>query len=162
MKKSVALLVLLLAAMLAAVGVLPVGMPEELSATTAQTSDGRVYAAENRDAVSRIYTLRNNEIFEVYEEFRVQGGAESRIARVAAEKQDVYFLRAFTDGKRWELLKLADGMAAPAAQGSFETGGTVTGLAVRNGTTYITVVHTDGTVAVYAYGNTDRTHLPSH
>ena len=159
MKKSVALLVLLLAAMLAAGGVLPVGMPEELSATTAQTSDGRVYAAENRDAVSRIYTLRNNEIFEVYEEFRVQGGAESRIARVAAEKQDVYFLRAFTDGKRWELLKLADGMAAPAAQGSFETGGTVTGLAVRNRTTYITVVHTDGTVAVYAYGNTDRSGL---
>ena len=155
MKKTVALLVLLLAAMLAAVGVLPVGMPEELAVTgTVQASDGGVLAVENRTAVSRIYTLYGNEISGLYEEFRVRNGAESTIARVAAEKQDVYFIRVFGDGKRWELLKLANGAAASVATDAFDESGTVTGLVSRDGTVYITVVHTDGTVAVYTCGDT--------
>jgi len=153
MRKTVMLLALLLAVMLAAAGSLPLGVPGNLLPGPARTPDNEILAAENRLLVSRIYTLRSGVISQLYEELRVQDGKECGIARVAAEKQNVYFLRAFADGVNWQLMKLENGAAVSVEKGAFEQSARMTGLTALNGTVWITAMHTDGTVSVYECGS---------
>lgn len=153
MRRTVTLLALLLVVMLTAAGALPLGVPGDLVPGAAKTSDNETLAAENRQLVSRIYTLRGGVISRIYEELRVQNGKESSIARVAAEKRAVYFLRAFAGGMDWQLMKLENGAAVPVQKGAFEQSAAVMGLAVRDGTVWITAMHGDGTVSVYECGS---------
>ena len=153
MKRTVTLLTLLLAVMLAVACALPFGLPgENVTSGTAQTSGGDVLAVENRQLVSRIYTLRNRVITQVYEEVRIQNGMESEIVRVAVD-QKVYFIRAFADGVEWELLKLEDDTAMSVSRGAFEKSAKITGLTAHNGTFWITTMNVDGTASVYECGS---------
>ena len=66
-------------------------------------------------------------------------GKECGIARVAAEKQNVYFLRAFADGVNWQLMKLENGLLRivpavyTAVPGGARGGWQLTGLQIRAG-----------------------------
>ena len=69
MKRMTILLALLLAGMLAAASVMPWGLPdtEDLVPGPTEREDGAVLTAENRWFTSRIYTLREGCVSEVYE-----------------------------------------------------------------------------------------------
>ncbi|MBQ3497087.1 MAG: hypothetical protein IJA73_03065, partial [Oscillospiraceae bacterium] len=149
MKRIFALLALALAVMLAAVSALPLGLPEQ-TAVSAQTADGRLLAAENRAAVSRIYTLREGGIIDVYEEFRVRAGRECSIAYIAADEEDIYFLRFYGDGTQ-ELARLVDGAAAPLHSEAARDDEILVDLAARGGVLYLTAMNADGGATVYTY-----------
>ena len=99
MKRVTILLALLLAGKLAAASMMPWGLPdtENLVSGPAEREDGSVLAAENRWFTSRIYTLRDGQVSEVYEESRIRGGEESRIVRVASLEDAACFIRILGD-----------------------------------------------------------------
>lgn len=152
MKRVALLTALLLAAVLSAVCVLPWGEPTgELAAGPAETADGAVLAAENRRFTSRIYTLREGRVDEVYEEPRLRGGEERRIARVAVADGEVCFLRLLGDGGEWELARLENGTAQSLHREAFEDEITVTGLQGRDGVFWITGIGANRAIFVYEY-----------
>lgn len=152
MRKTATLLILLLVVVLAAAGASPLGLPEEtLLSGPAQISGGDVIAAENHRLASRLYTLRDGVVTQLYEEFRIQNGKESAIVRVAADKKNVYFLRSFADGMEWELLKLENGEAVSRQNGALDERADITGLTVQDEEFWITAMHDDGTISVYEY-----------
>lgn len=140
MKRMAALAIAVLLAALALVGALPAGLPAgSAESVSAQQADGTVLAVENRRFTSRIYTLKDGVVQGVYEELRLQGGQESRIARAAAADQ-AYFLRTLSGGAAWELLSLENGRAQLLRQGRSGVEGTVTGFQMKDGTAWVTTV----------------------
>lgn len=142
MKRMTILLALLLAGMLAVAGAMPWGLPntEDLVPGPAEREDGAVLAAENRWFTSRVYTLREGRVAELYEESRIRGGEESRIVRAAALGDGACFIRILGDGADWELVKLENGKAELLHRDTFEDEVTVTGLRVRGDSYWITAV----------------------
>ena len=142
MKRMTILLALLLAGMLAVAGAMPWGLPntEDLVPGPAEREDGAVLAAENRWFTSRVYTLREGRVAELYEESRIRGGEESRIVRAAALGDGACFIRILGDGADWELVKLENSKAELLHRDPFEDEVTVTGLRVRGDSYWITAV----------------------
>lgn len=149
MKRTFTLLALLLAVMLTAVCALPLGMPLQTDASV-QTADGGYLAAENRALVSRIYTLREGEIADVYEEFRVREGRECSIAYVAADETDTYFVRFYADGTQ-EIAKLTDGTALSLYSEAMHSDEVLVDLAAKDGIVWMTALNMDGGASVYTY-----------
>lgn len=159
MKRMTALAGLLLAALLAIACVLPWGLPSEQAETApAEPADGTILAAENRRFTSRIYTLRDGAISGMYEEFRLRDGQESRIARVTADGDEVFFLRTL-DGGDWELAQLEDGRAEALCRYTPENAGTVTGLRAEGETVWITAVGENQAIFVYRWTEAEGTAL---
>lgn len=160
MRKTITWLAVLLAVMLVIAGAMPWGLPADtLVSGPATQADGDVLVAENRDMVSRIYTLRGGQVAELYQEARFRNGAENDIVRIAADGEDTYFVRVFKNGDDWELLQLRDGSAVSLHQGTFEEKLTVTGLAAREGTVWVTGVGANGATFVYEYTEADGVKL---
>lgn len=155
MRKLTAGLIGLLAAMLAVAAVMPWGLPVagQLAEGPAVLGDGSVLAVENRPLVSRIYTLREETPAQIYEELRIRqsDGREYTAVRVAADGSEAYFLRVFQGGKDWELMRLEGTKAVSIYQGTFEEDVTVTGLAAKNGTVWITAIGGNKAIFVYEY-----------
>ena len=153
MKRMTLLLALLLAGMLAAASVLPWGLPdtEDLVPGPTEREDGAVLTAENRWFTSRIYTLREGRVSEVYEESRVRGGEESRIVRAAALEDGACFIRILGDGADWELVKLENGRAELLHRDTFEDKVMVTGLRVQGDSYWITAVGDNKAIFIYEY-----------
>ena len=152
MKKIITPLLALLVAMLIAVGMLPWGLPGETMVPGAvETSNGSVAVAENRDFSSRIYTLRNGEVSEVYRESRYRDGQLSSIAGLTTDGINVYFMRTPENSAQWELMQLEQGEAHPVARGEFNGEMRVTGLATEEDVIWITGVLENGAVSVYSY-----------
>ena len=150
MRKIIMPLAALLAAMLILVGVMPWGMPaQDLVAGPVDGTDNRVLVAENKAMISRIYTLRENEVEDIYQEARLHDNVETRIARVATEDNHVYFVRLLGDGTQWELVQKTGDTLETLYQGIFENGQRVTGLAVKNGIVWITGVASNKASYVY-------------
>ena len=157
MKRMTILLALLLAGMLAVAGVMPWGLPdaENLVSGPAEQTDGVVLTAENRCFTSRIYTLREGRVCEVYEESRIRSGEESRIVRVSALGDGACFIRILNDGSDWELVKLENGKAELLHRDIFAYKVTVTGLRAQGDSYWITVVGDNGAISVYEYSAED-------
>ena len=157
MKRMTILLALLLAGMLAAASVMSWGLPdtENLVPGPVERADGTVLAAENRWFTSRIYTLQEGRISEVYEESRIRGGEESRIVRAAALEDGACFIRILNDGADWELVKLENGKAELLHRDTFENEVTVTGLRVQGESFWITAVGANEAIFIYEYTATD-------
>ena len=157
MKRMTILLALLLAGMLAAASVMSWGLPdtENLVPGPVERADGTVLAAENRWFTSRIYTLQEGRISEVYEESRIRGGEESRIVRAAALEDGACFIRILNDGADWELVKLENGKAELLHRDTFENEVTVTGLQVQGESFWITAVGANEAIFIYEYTATD-------
>ena len=152
MKKITTPLVVLLIAVMIAVGMCPWGMPgETMVPGAARLSDDSVVVAENRSYTSRIYTLKNETVSGLYRESRLDGGVSRSIARVASDAEQVYFLRIAENAGDWMLMQLENGVAETVAQGSFENEMTVTGLAAQGGLIWITGVLENGAIAVYEW-----------
>ena len=153
MKRMTILLALLLAGMLVAASVMPWGLPdsEDLVPGPTEREDGTVLTAENRWFTSRIYTLREGRVSEVYEESRIRGGEESRIVRAAALEDGVCFIRVLGDREAWELVKLENGRAELLHRDTFEDKVTITGLRVRGDSCWITAVGDNKAVFIYEY-----------
>lgn len=155
MKRMTALTALLLALLLVCACALPWGLPGETGEDgPAQQADGAVLAVENRRFTSRVYTLREGRVHAVYEESRLRGGQESRIARVAAADGAVYFLRVL-DGTEWELARLEDGRASALYRDRPEEAASVTGLRAENGTVWITAMGENQAIFVYRWTEAD-------
>ena len=104
MKRMTVLTALLLAAFFSVVSILSWGLPDgEYVAGPAQLTDGRVLVGENRRFTSRIYTLRDGRVDKVYEESRLSGGEERRVARLTTVNDAVFYLREINGGEAWEL-----------------------------------------------------------
>lgn len=161
MKRMTILLALLLAGMLAVAGAMPWGLPntEDLVPGPAEREDGAVLAAENRWFTSRVYTLREGRVAELYEESRIRGGEESRIVRAAALEDGACFIRILGDGADWELVKLENGKAELLHRDTFEDEVTVTGLRVRGDSYWITAVGANKAIFIYEYTVSDGTRL---
>lgn len=161
MKRMTILLALLLAGMLAVAGAMPWGLPntEDLVPGPAEREDGAVLAAENRWFTSRVYTLREGRVVELYEESRIRGGEESRIVRAAALEDGACFIRILGDGADWELVKLENGKAELLHRDTFEDEVTVTGLRVRGDSYWITAVGANKAIFIYEYTVSDGTRL---
>lgn len=157
MKKMMMLLVLLLVGILAAVGVMPWGLPDTdgLVPGPVQQENGTVLVAENCGFTSRIYTLQEGAICGLYEESRIRDGAESRIVRVAAVKDEVCFVRVLNDGADWELVRLRDGTAELLHRDQFADPVTVTGLQVQGDSYWITAVGDNEAIFIYEYTQAD-------
>ena len=153
MKRMTILLALLLAGMLAAASVMPWGLPdtENLVSGPAEREDGSVLAAENRWFTSRIYTLRDGQVSEVYEESRIRGGEESRIVRAASLEDAACFIRILGDREAWELVMLENGEAELLHRDTFEDKVTVTGLRVQGDSYWITAVGDNEAIFIYEY-----------
>ena len=153
MKRMTILLALLLAGMLAAASVMPWGLPDtdDLVPGPTEREDGSVLTAENRWFTSRIYTLREGSVSEVYEESRIRDGEESRIVRTAALENGACFIRVLGDGADWELVKLENGKAELLHRDTFENNVTVTGLRVRGDSCWITAVGDNKVIFIYEY-----------
>lgn len=159
MRRTITLTALLLAIMLACVCALPLGIPAgQAEDGPAQRDDGTVLAVENRRLTSRIYTLRDGEIGGLYEEARLRAGQESRIARVAADGDDIFFLRTL-DGAEWELVRLDDGHSKALHRYTPENTVTVTGLHAEKGTVWITAVGDNQAIFIYRWTEAEGTAL---
>ena len=109
MKRMTVLTALLLAAFFSVVSILSWGLPDgEYVAGPARLTDGRALVGENRRFTSRIYTLRDGRVDKVYEESRLSGGEERRVARLTAVNDAVFYLREINGGEAWELAELRD------------------------------------------------------
>ena len=160
MRRSTALTALLLAVLLVCACILPLGMPSGPAEDgPAQRTDGTVLAVENRRFTSRIYTLEDGRIREVYEESRLNAGEERRICRVTAEGERVLFLRTFTDSADWELVWLEDGRSSVAQRDCFERAAAITGLRLVDGTAWITAVGDNGAIRIYQWTESGGTAL---
>lgn len=160
MRRMTALTALLLVLLLACACILPLGMPSgHAEDGPAQRADGSVLAVENRRFTSRIYTLEDGRIREIYEESRLKADEECRIRRVTAEGDRVLFLRTFADSTDWELVWLEDGQPSAVYRDSFERTGTITGLRLVDGAAWITAVGDNGTIWVYRWTESDGTAL---
>ena len=112
MKRMTALLAVLLAGILVAASVTPWGLPTgNLVQGPTEREDGTVLVGENRWATSRVYTLRDGQVVDLYEESRLREGRESSIARVTALEDGACFIRVLDDGADWELVGLENGTA---------------------------------------------------
>lgn len=154
MKRMTTLLtLLLLAGMLTAASVMPWGRPdkENLVPGPTERKDGAVLVAENRWFTSRIYTLREGRVSEVYGESRIRGGEESRIVRAAALEDGACFIRVLGDREAWELVKLENGKAELLHRDTFEDNVTVTGLRVQGDSYWITAVGDNKAIFIYEY-----------
>lgn len=152
MKKLLAGSLVLLAVLEAAALLSPWGLPreEDLVPDPARSGNGLVWAAENRPFTSRIYCLGEGGIESVYRESRLRGGG-SRIARVAADGERVYFLRVLENGGTWELVQLENGTASLLYRDAVRPGLEVTGLAAKADTFWFTAILDTGAVCVYEY-----------
>ncbi len=152
MKRMTALTALLLAAFLSVVSVLSWGLPDgEYVAGPARLTDGRVLVGENQRFTSRIYTLRDGFVDKVYEESRLSGGEERRVARLTTVNDAVFYLREINGGEVWELAELRDGKSDVLFRGSFNDPITITGLRGTGDTFWITGLGSNGAVVVYEY-----------
>ena len=152
MKRMTSLLIVLLAAMLIAVSMLPVGLPgEELVPGAAEMSVGNVAVAENRRYSSRIYILKDEAVSELYRESRYMDGQESTILRLCGQGETVFFLRELEETGEWVLMQLKNGVAEQLAADTIEEEVSVTGMTVREDRIWITGVLADGGIAVYEY-----------
>lgn len=153
MKRMTILLALLLAGMLAVAGAMPWGLPDEEDLVPGPTEreDGTVLVAENRWFTSRVYSLRDGRVAELYEESRIRGDEESRIVRASALGDGACFIRILGDGADWELVKLENGKAELLHRDTFENEVTVTGLRVRGDSYWITAVGANKAIFIYEY-----------
>lgn len=159
MRRTITLTALLLAMMLACVCALPLGVPAgQAEDGPARRDDGTVLAVENRRLTSRIYTLRGGEIGGLYEEARLRAGQESRIARVAADGDDIFFLRTL-DGAEWELARLEGGHSRALHRYTPENAVTVTGLHAEKDTVWITAVGDNQAIFIYRWTEAEGTAL---
>lgn len=155
MKRTTVLTALLLALMLGCACALPWGLPSgQAEAGPAQQADGAVLAVENRKFTSRIYTLRDGQITDIYEESRLRDDQESRIARITAEDNAVLFLRTL-NGTEWELVQHKSKQTQVLHQSRFDEPMTVTGLRAGNGTVWITAIGDNAAIYVYRWTQTD-------
>lgn len=161
MKRNLILLALLLAVMLAVASVMPWGLPdyEKMVPGTTELENGSVLVAENRWFTSRIYTLWEDNVTEIYEESRIRDGEESRIVRAVAVEGGAYFIRVLDDGADWELVKLENGKVEQLHRGVFENNETVTGLQIKEDSCWITGVGESKAIFVYEYTETDGVNL---
>ena len=160
MRKIMMPLFALLAAMLILVGVMPWGLPaQELVAGPANGTDGRTIVAENGAMVSRLYTLKDGLVEDIYREFRLRDNEETRIVRVAAEGTNVYFVRLLGEGTQWELVRKSTNAPESLYRGIFENVEYVTGLAVKNDVVWITGIGTNGAVYIYEYTQAESVKL---
>lgn len=160
MRKITMPLFALLAAMLILVWVMPWGLPaEKLVAGPVEGADASVIVAENGAVFSRIYTLKNSLVEDIYREIRLCDGVETQIVRVAAEGADIYFVRLLGDGTQWELMRKNADTLEKLCQGVFENGERVTGLAVKNGVVWITAVGSNQSPYIYEYSTGEELKL---
>ena len=169
MKKVIAMLIVLLLAGMTAVSLLPLGLPTQESVVSGavQRADGAVYVAENRWLVSRIYTLRDGDVVDIYEEFRLKGREETQIVRIAAAGDDCLFVRTvagnnpqdpMNNGDAWDLERISQTGTTPLDSGVFDVEMTVTGLVARGDSCYITGLGYNEGIFVYEYAG-DATQL---
>lgn len=150
MRKITMPLLVLLAAMLVLVGVMPWGLPaQELVAGPADSADGSVIVAENGAMISRIYTLRDGLVKDIYRELRLRENKETQIVRVATEGTDVYFVRLVGENAQWELVRKTSDMLEILYQGVFEHGERVTGLAIKDDVIWVTGIGSNQAAYVY-------------
>lgn len=162
MKRMTVLLALLLAGMLTITGVLPWGLPEpeQLVAGPTRWDNGDTLVAENRTATSRLYTLREDNVVGLYEEPRIQGGRESRIARALATGEGACFVRVLDGGADWQLVQLDPaGKAQVLHADTFEDPVTVTGLRAQGASYWITGVGENRAIFVYEYNESEGVKL---
>ena len=146
MKKIIAALLALLLICVATVSALPLGLPTQAS-DSAERNDGAVYMAENRSLFSRIYTVQNGDVVDLYEEFRLKDRSETEIVQIAADGNSCLFVRTvkgenptspLANGASWELEHINGKEKEFLSHGVFDVEMAVTGLAIRNGSRYIT------------------------
>ena len=162
MRKIIAMLLVLLIAATTAVSILPLGIPSEATALphSAQRTDGAVYVAENGWLTSRIYTVRDRDVVDIYEEFRLKGQDETEIVRIAAEGSDCLFVRTvvgkntadpMNNGASWELERIGENRKTALSSGVFDVQMDVTGLSVRGDSCYITGLGYNEGIFIYEY-----------
>jgi len=171
MRKVIAMLMILLLAGMIAVSVLPLGLPSEMSmvSDSVQSADGAVYMAENRSLFSRIYTLRDGDVVDIYEEFRLKGQDETEIVQIAAEGNGCLFVRTvagkktadpMNNGAAWELERITGKEKTALSSGVFDVEMDVTGLSVRGNSRYITGLGYNEGIFIYEYdGNASQLKL---
>ena len=150
MKKIYAILLGLLFLMTAVTAVAPWGMPgEEFVPGAVPLEEDRLLVAENRAFTSRLYTMEEGQVSEIYHEFRLSGGEETNIAHVALFREEPLFIRVSEDGRNWEVVHLEDGNPKTLHNGVFEDQVVVTGLAAEDQQIWITAVGTSGAIFIY-------------
>lgn len=161
MKRMMILLALLLAGILAVASAMPWGMPdsEDLVPGPTEWEDGAVLVAENRCFTSRVYSLREGRVAELYEESRIRSGEESRIVRASTLGDGACFIRSLGDGADWELVKLENGKAELLHRDTFEDTVTITGLRIQGDSYWITAVGANKAIFIYEYTVSDGARL---
>lgn len=161
MKRMMILLALLLAGILAVASAMPWGMPdsEDLVPGPTEREDGAVLVAENRWFTSRVYSLREGRVAELYEESRIRSGEESRIVRASTLGDGACFIRSLGDGADWELVKLENGKAELLHRDTFEDEVTITGLRIQGDSYWITAVGANKAIFIYEYTASDGARL---
>lgn len=160
MKKTLVILVLLAVAMLVLVCATPLGIPTpEALYYGASLPDGRTTVLENRGFVSRIYTVQDEKIVDVYEEFRIFHVLETLITHVGTDGENTCFIRLLRDdtGYPWQLVTLENGQAKVLYEGNFTDTGFFSGLTAKDGVYWLTFLGDDGSIDVYEY--TEQTKL---
>ncbi len=152
MKRVAGWLAVLLAVMLLVTGAMSWGLPGEgfVAGPADWGEDGKL-TVENRWLTSRIYTLLDGNIQDIYQESRLSQGREREISRVASSGEHIYFLRTLDGGLDWELVGLENNRAEVLSEGTFEQPMNVTGLRVWGNTVYITAVGENEANFVYEY-----------
>lgn len=151
MKKMIGLAAALLVLLLGVTALSDWGLPGKGVVPGPATGADTVKAAENRWLTSRIYTLTEGEITGIYQEYRLRGGEERRIARIAMAEDTVYFLRAVGLEQDWELVSLINGKTETLCRGTLDVPGELTGLVVQGNTFWITEVGENQGIYVYRY-----------
>lgn len=151
MRKIIVPAAALLVLLLGAAALTGWGLPGKGMVPGPAAGSGGEMAAENRWLTSRIYTLTDGELTDLYQELRLHGGEERRIVRVSASKEAVYFLRSVGLERDWELASLKDGKAQTLCRGTLDTAGELTGLTVEGDVFWITAVGENQGVYVYRY-----------
>ena len=166
MRKVIATLTVLLLVSMIAVSALPLGLPSEMSVVSdaAKRADGAVYMAENRSLFSRIYTLRDGDVVDLYEEFRLKERDETEIVQVAADGNDCLFVRTVigknpadprNNGAAWELERIRGHERTALSDGVFDVEMNVTGLSVRGDSCYMTGLGYNEGIFIYEYNGND-------
>lgn len=160
MKKTYVTLFLLAVLMVAAACLLPMGIPTPQALYYgASLPDGKTTVLENRGLISRIYTVQDEKIVDVYEEFRISQMLETLITHVGTDGENTCFIRLLRDeiSYPWQLVALNDGKAEVLYEGDFADTGLFSGLSAKDGVYWLTFLGDDGSIQVYEY--TEQTKL---
>lgn len=165
MRKVIATLLVLLLAVVTAVSTLPLGLPSSnMVSDAAKGTDGIVYIAENRFLTSRIYTVRDGDVVDIYEEFRLKGQDETEIVQVAPGSRGYLFVRTaggkdtvdpLSGGASWELERIDGEEKKTLGSGVFEVKLEVTGLTFHADQYYVTGLGYNEGIFIYESDGND-------